>query len=284
MTLTRRMSVPAGGAAAAPAPGPARAGRVEGRVEGQRVLHVQVQSPAPGQHAQHGPAGQAGEHAQPGGEQPRVTPELVDDEAADQGLVGRTQQGDGPEQGREHAAPVDVADHDDRQPGRPGQPHVGDVGVPQVDLRRAARALADDHVVVAPQVFQAVQGDLEQVLGVRAVLRGADLVPGLAEHDDVGAGVAARLEQHRVHPRVRLDTRRRGLHGLGPPDLRAVRGDEGVQRHVLGLERRDPDSLPGQPAAQPGGEHALPGVRGGPGDEQPAPHRRAPSLLAAITP
>ena len=33
-----------------------------------------------------------------------------------------TQQGDGPEQGREHAAPVDVADHDDRQPGRRASP------------------------------------------------------------------------------------------------------------------------------------------------------------------
>ena len=186
------------------------------------------------------------------------------------------QQGERPVQGGEHATPVDVPDHDDGQPGRPGQPHVGDVGVPEVDLRRAARTLADDHVVLGPQVFEAVQGDLEQVPRVRAVLRGADLVAGLAEHDDVGAGVAARLEQHRVHPRVRLDACRRRLHGLGPADLGTVRGNEGVEGHVLGLERRDPDSLPGQPAAQPGGEHALPGVRGGPGDEQAALHGRIP--------
>ena len=139
----------------------------------------------------------------------------------------------------------------------------------------------------ARRSVEAVQGDLEQVPGVRAVLGGADLVARLAEHDDVGAGVAARLEQHRVHPRVWLDARRRGLHGLGPADLGAVWGDEGVEGHVLGLERRDPDSLPGQPAAQPGGEHAFPGVRGGPGDEQAALHGRIPwaaVVLAVVTP
>src|SRR5690242_4676984 len=44
-----------------------------------------------------------------------------------------------------------------------------------------------------------------------------DLGHGMAEEHDLGPPVTARLEQHRVHPRVRLDARRRCLHGLGPP-------------------------------------------------------------------
>ena len=48
-------------------------------------------------------------------------------------------------------------------------------------------------------------------------------------------------------------------------------------RHVLRLERRHPDAAAGQPATQPGGDHALAGVGGGPGDEQRAPHRRSPA-------
>ena len=74
-------------------------------------------------------------------------------------------------------------------------------------------------------------------------------------------------------------------------DLGTVGGDEGVEGHVLGLEGRDPDSLPRQPAAQPSGEHALSGVRGGPGDEQAALHGRILGayrwlavVLAAVTP
>ena len=67
---------------------------------------------------------------------------------------------------------------------------------------------------------------------------------GLPEHHHLAAPVAAGLEQHRVHPRVGLDARRRGLHGLGPADLGAVGGDERVQRHVLRLERGDAHPLP----------------------------------------
>jgi hypothetical protein len=95
----------------------------------------------------------------------------------------------------------------------------------------------------------------------------------MAEQHDLGPPVTARLEQHRVHPRVRLDARRRCLHGLGPADLRTAGGDKGVQGHVLGLERGDTDTLPSQPAAQPGHDHALPRVGTGPGDQKRALHQ-----------
>ena len=124
--------------------------------------------------------------------------------------------------GGEHPAAVDVADHDDRQAGRPGQAHVGHVGVAQVDLGRAARALADDHVVGVPQPGQAVQRDLPQPRRVRAVAHRVGFGLGVAEHDDLAAPVAARLEQHRVHVGGRLDAGRGRLHRLGAADLGAV--------------------------------------------------------------
>ena len=76
---------------------------------------------------------------EPRREQGRVAAELVDHEPGDQRLVGRREHRDRAEQVREHPAPVDVADHDHRQVRGLGQPHVRDVGGPQVDLGRASR-------------------------------------------------------------------------------------------------------------------------------------------------
>ncbi len=61
----------------------------------------------------------------------------------------------------------------------------------------------------------------------------------LAEHDELAAVVAARFEQDRVHHRFRLDAAGLRLGRLRPADLLARQRHEGVQRHVLGLERRD---------------------------------------------
>src|SRR5262249_17523833 len=64
------------------------------------------------------------------------------------------------------------------------------------------------------------------------------------------------------------------LHGLGPADLGAVRGDPRVERHVLRLEREDAKSTADQEATEPGGQHRLSGVgRGALEHERP----RAPN-------
>jgi hypothetical protein len=60
-----------------------------------------------------------------------------------------------------------------------------------------------------------------------------------AMDDDLGAGVARWLEQHRVHVGVRLDTGGDGLQRLGAADLATIARDCAIQRHVLRLERRD---------------------------------------------
>ncbi len=244
------------------------------RLQVERVLGVQPQVAPPRQHAEHRPAGQVGEHPQPRFEQPGVAAELVDHEPGDEALVLGREHGQRPEHRREHPAAVDVADHDHRQVRGPGQAHVGQVAVAQVDLGRAARALADDHVEPGPQLGQGSGHHLFQLGLEVAVVQRPDLGHRLAEHDDLGMGLAAGLEQHRVHRRFGLDAAGRGLHGLGPADLRTGRGDERVEGHVLGLERRDPHPVASQPAADARGQHALARIGRGARDQQRAPHRR----------
>jgi hypothetical protein len=246
---------------------PTRTDRRTGRprtpsVQRQGILCVQPQAVGPGKCPERVATGELAQHTEPWLQQLERAAELVDHKPGDQGLVGGFQQRHGAVQGREHPAPVDVTDHDHRQVRGPRQSHVRDVGGAQVDLGRAARSLADHHVVLAPKLGQAVQGEVQQPGRVLPVLDRVDFSNRAAEHHHLAAPVAAWLEQHRVHPRLGLDARRGGLHHLGPADLRAVAGDERVQRHVLRLERGDPHPLPGQPAAQAGSDHALARIRG----------------------
>jgi hypothetical protein len=189
-------------------------------------------------------------------------------------LIGGLEQRQRAVHGGEDPAAVDVANDDHRQPRSAGEAHVDDVAVTQVDLRRAAGALADDGVVAPGEVGQAGQHGLEETWLQVTVVEGAGLADGASEEDDLARAGPAGLEEHGVHRRFRLDTRGDGLHRLGATDLRpasgAVRDDGRVQRHVLGLERRDSQPAAGQPPADPGGDHALAGVGRRPGDEQTA--------------
>jgi FhuF 2Fe-2S C-terminal domain len=244
------------------------------QVEG--VLGVQPQVAPPRQHAVGGSAGHGAQHVEAGGEQPEVAAELVDDEPGDEPLVAGVQHREGAVHGGEDPAPVDVADDDHGQASRAGQAHVGDVPVPQVDLGGTAGALTDHHVEPAAQVGQA-GGDrcFQRRLEVLVVQR-ARVGERLAEQHDLAAGVAAGLEQHRVHRGLRLHPGGGGLHRLGAADLRAVGGDGRVQRHVLGLERRDLDPASSQPPAQASRQHALPGIRRRPRDQQCSRNHSAP--------
>ena len=60
-------------------------------------------------------------------EQRRIAAELVDEVALEPRALGRLEQRVRADQRRDHAALVDVADQHDRQIGRFGKAHVGDV-------------------------------------------------------------------------------------------------------------------------------------------------------------
>ena len=122
---------------------------------GERVLGVQPQPFGP----RHDPVGRTSgervELVEARLEERRIAAELVDDEARDATLVGRVEHRDRAEEVREHAAAVDVADHDDGQVSGLRQAHVGDVVGAQVDLGGRPRAFADDDVEPGPQVGEA---------------------------------------------------------------------------------------------------------------------------------
>jgi hypothetical protein len=105
-------------------------------------------------------------------------------------------------------AAVDVADQHHRHARRPGEAHIGDVVPPEIDLRRAARAFDDHDIAFRPKMREAIHHKGQQLRLERLIVAGARLTPDAALHDDLGADLALRLEQHRVH----MD---RGRHAAG---------------------------------------------------------------------
>ncbi len=202
--------------------------------------------------------GELGELRRPGREQRRIAPEAVQHESGE--ALARRGRDERPRavQVGEGAAAVDVGDEQGRGVGVLEHPVVDEVG--EVDLGRAPRPLQHDELVLGAQRLERRRHRRPQ--------RRAAVTPGQrrqlgrrpAGHDDLGARVGLRLEQHRVHPHVGLDAGRTRLQPLGDADLPAV-DDAGVVRHVLGLERRHVDALAGEPPAQRGDEPALPGAR-----------------------
>ena len=134
----------------------------------QRILGVQPQLVGVGQHPVGGAAGHAQQLAQPGFQQRGVAAEFVDDEAGDERLVVGFEHRDRPEQMRQQAAAVDVADQDHRQVRRPGQPHVGQIGCAQVDFGRRTGALADHRVEFARRQDNSSDDDGGEPVAVRA--------------------------------------------------------------------------------------------------------------------
>ena len=155
--------------------------------------------------------------------------------------------------------------------------------VEQVDLRRAARPLADHHVEAAAAGRRALEHEAEQRrLGVAGRRRRRGCAQGRPMTITWLVRSDCRLEQDGVHGHLGRDTGGLGLGRLGPPDLVPGGGHGRVERHVLGLERRHPDAAPGQQPAQPGHHRRLAGVAGGAADHQPAPqHRRSQGRLQA---
>ena len=167
-------------------------------------------------------------------------------------------------------------------PAVPGQAHVDEVAVAQVDLGRAAGALADHHVVLA-----------------RAARRGRRTRSRRARPQRRGSCAASIVSTASPSRTTWLEWSLPGLSSTGlnrtsgaspqaaaciawarpisPPRPSGADHDDRVVGHVLRLERRHLDAPAVQPAADAGGQHALAGVRGGAGDEQPAAHRRLPA-------
>ena len=234
----------------------------------QRVLGVELEPLEEGQHAERRDTRAGLELVRTVAQQGGITPEPVDDEAADRPSQLLGEDGDGAEEMGEHPATLDVAHDDGGQAGPHGQAQVHDVVLQQVDLGRAAGALADHDVVPGAQRRQRTVDDVHQGL-LGGLVRGRLLqTGGAAQHDHLGGPLPRRLEQDRVHGHLGLGAGRDGLEPLGPADLTSLAGDHGIERHVLALEGRHGHALPGQDAAESGHHGALAGIGGGPADHQ----------------
>ena len=63
---------------------------------------------------------------------------------------------------REHTAAMNIANQPDRQIGRLGKAHIGDVACTQIRLRRRTRPLNDHHVICRPQPRKGFEHGIEQ--------------------------------------------------------------------------------------------------------------------------
>src|SRR5439155_8099411 len=101
----------------------------------------------------------------------------------------------------------------------------------------------------------------DQLTGLLQILASLVSPPDSPVHDDLRALVGLRLEQDGIHIDMRRQATGFGLQSLRPSNLPAIRRDKGVQGHVLCLEGRHSDSLPGQKATEARGDDALAHVR-----------------------
>ena len=203
-----------------------------------------------------------------------VAAEAVDDEAFDEVSFAGGDQFQGADDLGEDAALVDVRHQDHRALHRFGVAHVGDIVLTQVDLRRAARPFDDDALILRMEPGMGVEYRLHRGAFVGVVVLRLHLAQRPAVDDHLGAGVAGRFEQHRVHVGVRLHSGGLGLYRLGATDLAAVAGDRAVEGHVLRLERRHADTLALEQAAQSGDHGAFTGIGGGALDHEGFVHGR----------
>ena len=78
-----------------------------------------------------------------------------------------------------------------------------------------------------------------------------------AHNDDLRLGVSRRFQKHRVHIDHGGKSRRLRLCDLRAPHLAPVKGDIGVQRHILRFERNNAPPLLPKDAAERRCEYAL---------------------------
>ena len=228
---------------------------------------------SPGDEAKARPAGALLNDRNAGLEQARLTPELVDRKADDQGAVRRVEHGLGADQGRDNAPAINVADQTHRGVHAPGEAHVGNIASPQVDLGRAARPLDDDQLVRRHEPAEAVQDGAHQALASGRVVRRVQCADRPAVDYDLRAPVGVRFQQHRIEIGVRRQPGRPSLYSLGTANLSAVGTRGRVIGHVLGFEGRNAQPPPPGDATQTGDDNGFTDIRAGPLDhDDPRAH------------
>ena len=126
----------------------------------------------------------------------------------------------------------------------------------------------DDGVVPGCQAVVGGVNGLAEFLAAffPEIVVGVAVADGPAVEHDLGGMVALGLEQQGVHVGVAGDAGGFGLDGLCPADFQPFRGGEGVEGHVLGLERGGRIAVLPENAAEGRGDDALADVAAGAGE------------------
>ena len=119
----------------------------------------------------------------------------------------------------------------------------------QVDFCWTPRPLEHDDVVFGQQGAQRSSYNWPDAWCSFRPWKRADSWIRLAQDDDLTTRHPLRLYENRIHSDVRYRASRQRLQVLRDADLAALY-DASVVRHVLCLERRHPDALPGEMAAE----------------------------------
>ena len=144
---------------------------------------------------------------------------------------------------REHTAAVYIRHQQHRAINRSGETHVRDIIFSQVDFSRTAGSFNDNHVVLSGKAMISRQGMIDGCLFEGMIFDCIHVSNRLPVDNYLRSLVTVRLQQNRIHVGMGQDAAGQGLNRLGSPDLSAVDGDRAVQRHILGFEWRNADSL-----------------------------------------
>ena len=163
-----------------------------------RIFRIEIQAMQIGQHPEYRLAGARLQPGEAGFQQLDVAAKAVDDKALDPRLLAGRKQFQRPHQMREHAAPINVGDEDDRTINCLGKAHVGDVAGAQIDFRRAAGTFDDDRVKTLTQAPPGFEHRLHRARLVLMVITGRQFAHRLTVDDDLRALVAGRLQENRI--------------------------------------------------------------------------------------
>ena len=186
-----------------------------------------------------------------------VPPELIDDGPLDSLPFLRLQKRHRSVQLRKNTAPVDISYQQHRCIHQPGQPHIDDIPLFEVDLCRAASALDNDDVVLLVQALVCLQNRREVFLLFSEIFRSPHIALHFSIYDHLTAHVRCRFQQDRVHTDIRFDAGRFCLHHLGTAHFSTVLRNKRVEGHILAFEGRHPIAILFENAAQTGAQQAF---------------------------
>jgi hypothetical protein len=188
----------------------------------------------------------------------------------------------GSQQGSKDAAAVDVAHQQTPRIGQLRHAHIHDVALFQIDLGRRTGALEHDDIVLRGQDAITLFHDRQQLGHANfLIVARIELAPHLPAHHNLRRGVAAGLDENRVHMHGRRNSAGFGLQRLRASNLVAVGRGRRIQRHILRLERRHAITCSRKDAAQ-GGRHQRLSYMGARAQHHDGPGRhRSPAFISS---